>query len=275
MEFIDDGRPRLKQHAVHALRSLGLLGGVEWLNRRWAIAKSSADNDRFCREHPDFVPPPLAAMHDAYGTISFQSYWDGGEYFARAIAELITAHHQAPRRILEWGCGPARIMRHLPRLLPSETELFGADYNGESVAWCSAVFPGIKFVQNAVAPPLRFERGFFNVICAVSVFTHLSIKQQKAWANELTMLLANNGVLIFTINGDRAAHLLLPHERARYEAEGAVVRDHVKEGTRCYLAYNRPVYVSSRLFPGSMIVAHKPGYPGAPGTEQDIWVLRR
>jgi hypothetical protein len=54
-----------------------------------------------------------------------------------------------------------------------------------------------------------------------------------------------------------------------------VVRDHVKEGTRCYFAYNRPDYVSSRLFPSLATVAHKPGYRGAPGTEQDVWVLRR
>jgi SAM-dependent methyltransferase len=275
MASIGDSQRRLKQHAVHALRSLGLLGSVEWLNRRWGIAKSNADNDRFCREHSDFVPPPLAAMHDAYGTISFQSYWEGGQYFARVIAELIAAHHQAPRRILEWGCGPARIMRHLPRLLPSETELFGADYNDESITWCTATFPSIKFVQNALTPPLPFDRGFFSVIYAVSVFTHLSIKQQKGWAHELARLLADDGVLIFTVNGDRAAHLLLPHERSRYEAEGVVIRDHVKEGTRCYLAYNRPDYVSSSLFPGLTIAAHKPGYPSAPGTEQDVWALRR
>jgi hypothetical protein len=81
MASIGDSQPRPKQHAVHVLRSLGLLGSVEWLNRRWAIAKSNADNDRFCREHSDFVPPPLAAMHDAYGTISFQSYWEGGTIF--------------------------------------------------------------------------------------------------------------------------------------------------------------------------------------------------
>jgi hypothetical protein len=67
MASIGDSQPRPKQHAVHVLRSLGLLGSVEWLNRRWAIAKSNADNDRFCREHSDFVPPPLAAMHDCLG----------------------------------------------------------------------------------------------------------------------------------------------------------------------------------------------------------------
>jgi hypothetical protein len=72
-------------------------------------------------------------------------------------------------------------MRHLPRLLPSATELFGADYNGESAAWCAAAFPSIKFVKNDIVPPLPFERGYFNVIYAVSVFTHWSIKQQKAW----------------------------------------------------------------------------------------------
>jgi hypothetical protein len=50
MASIGDSRPRLQLHAVHALRSLGLLGGAEWLNRRWAIAKSNADDDRFRRE---------------------------------------------------------------------------------------------------------------------------------------------------------------------------------------------------------------------------------
>ena len=90
MASVGDSQPRLKQHPVHALRSLGLPGSAEWLNRRWAIAKSNTDDDRFCREHSDFVPPPLAAMHDAYGTIAFQSYREGGQYFARVMAELIS-----------------------------------------------------------------------------------------------------------------------------------------------------------------------------------------
>src|ERR1700733_9209860 len=91
--------PRLKQYAVQRLRSLRLLDSAEWLNRRWAIARSNAENETFCREHPDFGAPPLAAMHDAYGSISFQSYWAGGQYFAGVIADLISAHCRRPKRV--------------------------------------------------------------------------------------------------------------------------------------------------------------------------------
>ena len=269
----NDFHSRWKQRTLHAVRSLGLLSRMESAYRAASIAKRDPDNDLFCRQHPDFVPPPKAAMHDAYGTISFRSYWRGGEHFAHVIADIV--RQRSPRRVLEWGCGPARIIRHLPNLLPAETQLFGSDYNPESVAWCAANFPTISFVQNELAPPLPFERRYFDVIYAVSVFTHLSIHQQKAWAIELRQLLADDGVLIFTTNGERAAHLLLAEERARFENEGVVVRDRVKEGSRCYLSYHRPEYVSGSLFPGLTVLTHSPGYAGAPGTEQDIWVLGR
>jgi SAM-dependent methyltransferase len=161
-------------------------------------------------------------MHDAYGTTSFQAYWLGGQYFARVIADLVLEHHAKPNRLLEWGCGPARIIRHLPGLLPNAA-IFGADYNPQSVNWCSAAFPEIKFVKNDLAPPLPFEQRFFDLIYAISVFTHISPDQQKAWAKELVRLLTASGLLIFTINGDRAAHTLLPHEQARYAANGVAV----------------------------------------------------
>lgn len=269
----NDFRSRWKQRTLHAARSLGLLDRMERAYRAASIAKGDPDNDLFCREYPDFVPPPKAAMHDAYGTISFRSYWQSGEHFAGLIAETVLAHHRSPRRALEWGCGPARIIRHLPNLLPRETQLFGSDYNSESVVWCAANFPKISFVQNELTPPLPFERRYFDVVYAVSVFTHLSIQQQKVWAIELRRLLADDGILIFTTNGERAAHLLLAEERVRFEKEGVVTRDRDKEGSRCYLSYHRPDYVSGNLFPDLTVLKHTPGYAGAPGTEQDIWIL--
>jgi SAM-dependent methyltransferase len=263
-----------KQNALFTLRSLGILGQIERIYRTWSIAGGDQDNARFCSEHPDFVAPPKAAMHDAYGTISFRSYWQSGQHFARIIADLILSHHKAPRRVLEWGCGPARIIRHLPSLLPDGALMFGADYNKESVAWCAANLPNITFIQNELAPPLPFKHGYFDVIYAVSVFTHLSVDRQKAWADELRRLLAAGGILIFTTNGERAAHLLLPVERASFDREGAVIRGQVKEGTRCFLSYNSPEHVRGELFSDLEVCSHMPGYPGAPGTEQDIWVLR-
>jgi hypothetical protein len=109
------------------LRSPGLLDAAEALFRRLSMADDDRDNENFCREHPDFVPPPLAAVHDAYATISFRSYWAVGQYMAQLLADLIQPHHPMPRRILEWGCGSVRILRHLPSLMPGDTEFFGTD----------------------------------------------------------------------------------------------------------------------------------------------------
>jgi hypothetical protein len=104
MVFIEDGRQRLKQHAVHALRSLGLLGGIEWLNRRWTIAKNHTDNDRFRRGHPDFIPLASAAMHDAYGTILFQAYWEGRRVFCTAYRGVLITK----RRGASWSGAAAQ-----------------------------------------------------------------------------------------------------------------------------------------------------------------------
>jgi SAM-dependent methyltransferase len=154
------------------------MGGVEWLYRHWSIWRVNVENRKFCREQPDFIPPPLAAMHDAYGSISCRDYWHLGERIAQLVTHMIHKHHSSPRRVLEWGCGPARILRHLPALLAEDTRFFGTDYNEESISWCRRAIKDITFIHNALYPPLPFADGYFDVIYAVSVLTHLSASQQ-------------------------------------------------------------------------------------------------
>jgi SAM-dependent methyltransferase len=267
---------RLKQEVLHVLRSIGLLAGVEWLYRRWSVTDDNPENEDFCREHPDFIPPPLALMHDAYGSISFRAYWDDGQYMARLLTGLIQKHHPAPERVLEWGCGPARILRHLPGLLPEGTQLFGTDYNKESISWCKQTVSNINFVENELTPPLPFAKQYFDAVYAVSVLTHLSAAQQVAWMKELPRVLCPNGILILTTNGQQSAKRLLPKEYARFQNEGVVIRGGVEEGKRCFLSYHHPEYARTHLFSGLQVCDYMPGLPEelAVATEQDIWVLR-
>lgn len=264
----------LKQRVVHAIRSIGMLDGAEWVRQKLSIVDARADNQAFCREHSDFVPPPLDVMHDAYGTTSFRAYWQVGRYLAQLIADRVKNYRPgSPERLLEWGCGPARILRHLPELLP-RTELVGADYNSKSIAWCRAAIKGVTFYENNLSPPLPLSDRTFDAIYAISVLTHISMAQQTQWMAEMHRVARRDGILIMTTNGHRAATVLLPHEAKQLDIEGTIVRGNVAEGKRCFLSYHTPEYARSRLFANFEIVKHIPGVSGAPATEQDIWILR-
>jgi SAM-dependent methyltransferase len=264
---------RLKQETLRALRLTGLLSAAELLHRHWHIRGATPDNDQFCREHPDFIPPPLELMHDAYASSSYRTYWSFGKFLAQFFADLIRKYEPAPNRALEWGCGPARILRHMPELFP-KTQFFGTDYNRESIAWCQRAIKNINFQTNGALPPLSFADQYFDVIYAVSVLTHLSLAQQEAWLAELRRIAKTGVHLVLTTNGYEMARVLLPAELSRLRRDGFVVRGNVKEGKRVFLSYTSPEYVRERLFAGLDICEHIAGKAGGPATEQDIWVVR-
>ena len=149
-------------------------------------------------------------MHDAYGSTSLRSYWNGGKAAAALIANLIRKYTPAATRVMEWGCGSARSLRHLPGLLPQGVAYCGSDYNPEAVAWCKANINEVSFVQNDLSPPLPLESNSFDVVYAISVLTHLSIAQQHAWLKELRRVLRPGGCLILTTHGEQSAKVLLP-----------------------------------------------------------------
>jgi hypothetical protein len=57
--------------------------------------------------------------------------------------------------ILAWGCGPGRIIRHMPDLFDESGQCHGTDYNFRSIAWCRENLPGIQFAINDLKPPLH------------------------------------------------------------------------------------------------------------------------
>jgi SAM-dependent methyltransferase len=261
---------QVKQHVLSCLRAIGWLSLAEQLHFSLDETSTKADNKQFCLEQPDFTPPPLHVIHDAHGSTSFRHYWQGGRAQAKVIADLIRENHADARRVLEWGCGPGRIIRHLLALLPAGTQIFGSDYNPDSVAWCTRAIPGITFSINQLEPPLHFDLASFDVIYAISVLTHLSVAQQTAWMAELRRVLKTSGVLILTTHGDMSARRLLPGEYKQYLSQGVVVRDGVAEGKRCFLSYHHPTYAANHLFSDFRVLKK---IDGNPVYEQDIWVL--
>jgi SAM-dependent methyltransferase len=262
----------VKQRVMQWLRHARLLESADAARFRWLARDSRASRDAFKRAFGDAPLPPDDIAYDAYGTLDWPFYWGFGKLSAEFLAPRVRAHGRGGR-VLEWGCGPARIIRHLPDLLGPTWNVTGADANPRTIRWCTEHLPGIEFARNGETPPLPFDRAAFDCAYAVSVFTHLSADLQRDWARELRRVLKPCGLLICTLNGDASRALLMPSERAAFDRGEPVVRGEVKGGTRCYVAYHPPAFVRGDLLKGFEIVDHLPA-PNAFGDRQDIWIAK-
>ena len=166
--------PRL-QHIQHALRQLQLLKLVEGIRYWMSIARNYRRNAEFVKQNPDFPLPPKHLAYDAYASPDWPRYKLTGEATAEFIANLLRTHlsEHPIERILEWGCGPGRVIRHLPLTLGPSASVYGSDFNEETIQWCSQHIRQVTFVQNALKPPyhskmvslIPFTQYLFSHIC--------------------------------------------------------------------------------------------------------------
>src|SRR5262249_46158563 len=122
-------RMTLKQQALQLLRRARLLETADAARFRWLARDSVAGRAAFARTFGDAPLPPDDIAYDAYGTLDWTFYWGFGKLIAEFLAPRVRAHAPAGGRVLEWGCGPARIIRHLPALLGSSWQVNGSDAN--------------------------------------------------------------------------------------------------------------------------------------------------
>lgn len=262
----------MKQQILAVARGAGLLRFVDRVLRLRSKMASRGANLAFSAAHPDFVMPPDDLAFDAYNHLDHRAYWEMGLRHAGAYARVIAENEPRTRlAILEWGCGPGRIIRHLRTCLPDrDLTLTGSDCNARSIAWCSRHIPGIDFCLNGFLPPLPFADETFDVTYNCSVFTHLSAASQRAWSAELRRVLKPGGLLICSTHGNN----YYPSEAARFNDGGLVVRDGYEEGKKWFLAIHPPSYVQNTLLAGFSDVraVHVP--PEA-GFLQDLWLARK
>lgn len=275
----------VREYVVAALRAIRLLPAYNAAKFHLVVAKARADNEAFVREHPGFALPPLPLCYDAYAHTGYRDYFESGRkhaaFFAARIAEHahVAATFLSPESknlaVLEWGCGPARVLRHLAGFLPGTPALTGSDYNPETIAWCRAHIPGIRFEKNELAPPLPFADASFDAVYVLSVFTHLSEAMHFAWRDELKRVLKPGGLLIATAHGDwYREHHLRPDEQKVYDVGGLVVRGGVEEGKKWFAAFHPPSFMRGKFFAGWTVLEHLT-HPLPGSIEQDVWIARR
>ncbi len=104
------------------------------------------------------------------------------------------------RRVLDFGCGAGKVMRHfLPEA--EHCELWGCDIDERSVDWINAeLHPPLHAFANAEVPPLDQPASSFDLVWSVSVFTHLT-DHWAGWLAELHRLLKPGGLAIISFLG--------------------------------------------------------------------------
>jgi SAM-dependent methyltransferase len=107
--------------------------------------------------------------------------------------------------VLDFGCGCGRTLRWFAQALP-DAALHGVDVRAATVAWCAANLPG-TFAHNGTQPPLPHADASFDLVYALSVFSHLNLDQQVAWMRELVRVTRPDGVVLVSTHGAFAAAL--------------------------------------------------------------------
>jgi SAM-dependent methyltransferase len=105
-------------------------------------------------------------------------------------------------RIMDFGCGPGRIMRYLGPLAEN-SQLHGVDIDPGIIDWCSAHIPFAEFTTGPHEPPLPYPPESFDLIFNHSVFTHLDEHRQDLWLAELQRLLRPGGIALLTVHSTR------------------------------------------------------------------------
>jgi SAM-dependent methyltransferase len=213
--------------------------------------------------------PPRRLMVRVAGTADADWFLRSG----RAAFDAIAGHVplDVVSAVLDFGCGCGRVMRYFAEF---DGSVAGSDLNADAIAWCRANLPFASFAVNGLVPPLAFADATFDLVYALSVFTHLTEELQLAWRDELRRVLKPGGRLLVTTHGRSYLPRLDDGERARFERGELVVRWGDIPGTNLCSAYHPERYLRETFAAGFAFLELEP--EGARGNPtQDLVLLRR
>jgi SAM-dependent methyltransferase len=181
--------------------------------------------------------------------------------------------------ILDWGVGCARVARYLVNI--AGRSILGVDIDADNVNWCKTNFPEIDAIPIKQDPPMPVSDSSINLIYGISVFTHLSKKDESLWLEELARVLAPGGYAMLTTHGEIAwwrNQTLGPELYVKWKKEGIldVGQNSNLEGANVDQSRYLDIFTSkdhiyknwSKYFE---IVAHIEGYVGC---NQDLVIVR-
>lgn len=202
-------------------------------------------------------------------------YFNDGHTSAGRLDALVRRHHpdfgQRPLALLDFAAGYGMVARHLARL--EGYDLTASDIHPAAIDFLERTL-GIPAVPSARAPEAFLTRRF-DVIFALSFFSHMPDATWARWLRQLYYHLEQNGLLIFTTCGSASLARL---EGARLDDNGLFFAPLSEQQDLDTGDYGSTIvtqgYVIDRidLCPGAALLQFEAAaWWGA----QDVWVVRK
>ncbi len=262
----------MKRRLLRALDGLSLLKPTYRVYEAVRSVRPSAG-----RAETDGLPVPPARLRTTVaGTPGLAWFLESGRQQASIIGDALAREGRALEdvgRLLDFGCGCGRVLRHWSGL--TGTEVHGSDFNRRLVRWCQSNLRFAQCAVNGLRPPSTYEACSFDVVYAVSVFTHLPQELESAWIDELSRVLRPGGLLLLTTHGNDYADQLDEEERRSYRNGDVVVRWPNVAGTNLCTTFHPEAYVRAGLAPGLELLELKPGAGTVGSRRQDLVVFRK
>ncbi|MFW2478315.1 MAG: methyltransferase domain-containing protein [Sediminibacterium sp.] len=263
----------LQMSLVHTLKYLFPVF-TDRLLFRWQQLRYFSRNRRYRREHPTTAFPAAYTLYESY-QLNYRKYIEDGALTAQEIIDSIKAYIPPTPQILDWGCGPARITRHL-KTFCKDAFLTGCDTNTKTIQWNQDHIHTADFIVQPQQPPLPFPDQQFDLIICFSVFTHIPAATQEIWLSELYRILKPGGILWITTHGNYFIQQLSGTEKKEISNQGIYNTPYPITGHRMMTTYHHPEKFAALLKTRFQLIAHYDGsmFPEKAG-RQDLWVVRK
>lgn len=221
---------------------------------------------------------PARLRYRVHGTPKLGSFIEVGRATSGTIESALEKHGHPiglMKNVLDFGCGCGRTLMWYKEKAGT-TSFYGTDIDSEAIAWCKDNIGFAEFGVNGALPPLGYASSMFDLVYAISVFTHLDEDYQFKWLDELARVTRPGGMVLVTVHGVRTHSGLPPSRQAELKNKGFLyITTNVTKSifpAWYQTAYHTEEYVRDRFSKHFNVVEYAPG--GMNGY-QDMALMQR
>ncbi len=149
----------------------------------------------------DTGPIPATINRENYFGEYHLAFWLSGYVEYKKIAAMAAEYGITSGSYFDFGGSTGRLFRHF-HFQSNDWDVWSSDFKLSSVEWNIANYPsGIAVFQNTYFPFLPIQDNTFDLISAMSVFTHID-ETETTWLMELRRIMKPGSIAIVTIHNE-------------------------------------------------------------------------